>query len=189
MSERVSVKLIPVVFNHSWGMRTPAQTINRPAAAVSVRNKTKIKCNASSGLHFLEITLTPFFSFFFCQDRKMSVSPFSCLLLLLLLSSSLSQVTWWHPPDCPTGTSCTWTNKVSRVYLLRCMLFAWPETTDYRVTLWKISESPLSDPQISADNFYFTLFCSNFIILNGTIQIIFLHWVKAIQGTEMKQEA
>lgn len=65
MSERVSVKLIPVVFNHSWGMRTPAQTINRPAAAVSVRNKTKIKSNASSGLHFLEITLTPFFSFFF----------------------------------------------------------------------------------------------------------------------------
>lgn len=64
MSERVSVKLIPVVFNHSWGMRTPAQTINRPAAAVSVRNKTKIKSNASSGLHFLEITLTPFFSFF-----------------------------------------------------------------------------------------------------------------------------
>lgn len=157
MSERVSVKLIPVVLNHSWGMRTPAQTINRPAAAaaVSVRNKTKIKSNASSGLHFPEITLTSFFSFFFCQDRKMSVSPFSCLLLLLLLSSSLSQVTWWHPPDCPTGTSCTWTNKVSRVYLLRCMLFAWPETTNCRVTPWKISEFPLSDPPISADIFLF----------------------------------
>lgn len=140
MSERVSVKLIPVVFNHSWGMRTPAQTINRPAAAVSVRNKTKIKSNASSGLHFLEITLTPFFSFF-CQDREMSVSPFSCLLLLLLLSSSLSQVTWWHPPDCPTGTSCTWTNKVSRVYLLRCMLFAWPEITE---SLYGKSVSPPS---------------------------------------------
>lgn len=154
-------------------MRTPAQTINRPAAAVSVRNKTKIKSNASSGLHFPEITLTSFFSFFLTRQENECISfflpppPSSSSFFFALTSHMMTSTRLARPVRGPTrchGSTC----------LGVCFL---------RDQRQPITESPLSDPPISANIFYFIIFCSNFIILNGTIQITFLHWVKAIQGT------
>lgn len=167
-------------------MRTPAQTINRPAAAVSVRNKTEIKSNASSGLHFLEITLTSFFSFFFAKTGKRVylLFPASSSFFFSLLRSHKS-----HDDIHPTAQPARPVRGPTRCHGSTCLgvCFLRDQRQPITESLYGKSVSPpLSDPPISADIFYFTLFCSNFIILNGTIQIIFLHWVKAIQGTEMK---